>query len=148
MTAIDDIRDELALLDHWEERYRYIIELGQALPPLSAEQKTSQNQISGCTSQVWLDYEVCYNEQGEKKLHFWVDSDAFIVKGLAALLLIIYQDQSPDFILSFSGQDILQKLGFAEKLSPNRRNGFVAIASHIHHIARQEADKQEVAKTQ
>lgn len=123
---IADIFDDFALLDDWEDRYRYVIELGKALPEMSAELKTDTNKVRGCVSQVWLATSV-----QDGRLHIVGDSDALIVRGLVAILLAIYQDQTPDYIIRTDAREVFTKLGLKEHLTPQRSNGFSSMVERI-----------------
>lgn len=128
---INELLKEFAKLEQWEERYKYIIELGKGLPPMDSSLQTEENKVRGCQSQVWLSVSLT----SDKKLHFVADSDALIVKGLIAILLFVYQDLAPDEILKTSTH-FLVDLGFAQHLSPSRANGLQAMAKQIHYFAK------------
>ncbi|HEV7820358.1 MAG TPA: SufE family protein, partial [Burkholderiales bacterium] len=123
MAKIDEIKDNFALLDEWDDRYRYVIELGKSLAPLSELDRTSENKVQGCASQVWLVRSVKRNEGGEPVLTFVGDSDAHIVRGLIAILLAIYSGQTAERILQADAIKTFDELGFREHLSPQRSNG-------------------------
>jgi cysteine desulfuration protein SufE len=124
---IDDLIEEFAFLGDWEERYRYLIDLGQALPPLLESEKTDFNKVKGCTSRVWL--KVDPPESG--RFVFRADSDAHIVKGLAALLVRLYSNRCPDDIAEIDARDVLTRIGLSEHLSPQRSNGLNAMIARI-----------------
>jgi len=121
-----EIHDDFALLDDWEDRYRYVIELGKALPEMSEGLKTEANKVRGCASQVWL-----ATSADNGRLHIIGDSDAHIVRGLIAILLAIYQDQAPDYILATDAREVFAKLGLKEHLTPQRSNGFSSMVERI-----------------
>ncbi|MBQ8660724.1 MAG: SufE family protein [Alphaproteobacteria bacterium] len=123
---ISELIDNFEFLDGWEDKYRYIIELGEKLPPLAQEFHAEEWKVRGCQSQVWL---VPHRENG--RLRFEGDSDAMIVKGLIAIVLMIYNDKSPEEIKSIAVDDIFAKLGLAEHLSPSRRNGLISMTEKI-----------------
>lgn len=125
-TEIEDIVDEFDLLGDWEERYRYLIDMGKALPEMPAADRTEDTKVKGCVSQVWLVTE----PQGEA-LVFRADSDAHIVRGLAALLLRIYSGRTKDEILSVDAREVLKRIGLAEHLSPQRSNGLASMIGRI-----------------
>ena len=135
MASFDDIADNLGFLDDWEDRYRYLIELGQALPPLDALQKTQANKVNGCISQVWLvvDEE---NADGQQLLKFSGDSDAMIVKGLVAILVALYSGKSAGDIAAIDAIAELDALGLREHLTTQRSNGLVAMVERIKAEAR------------
>lgn len=127
---IDELIENFELLEDWEDKYRYIIDLGTKLEPLDAAYKTEEWKVRGCQSQVWL---VPSKEGG--RLHFNGDSDAMIVKGLIAIVMMIYSDKSPAEIKSIAVEDIFAKLGLSEHLSPSRRNGLIAMTEKIKYYA-------------
>lgn len=127
---ISELIDNFEFLDGWEDKYRYIIELGEKLPPLAPEFHAEEWKVRGCQSQVWL---VPHRENG--RLRFEGDSDAMIVKGLIAIVLMIYNDKSPEEIKSIAVDDIFAKLGLQEHLSPSRRNGLISMTEKIRQYA-------------
>lgn len=130
---IDELTDTFELLTDWEDRYRILIDLGRKLPPLPESDKTEQNRVQGCTSMVWLVDEV---EPGNPPhLHFRSDSDSFIVKGLLAIILMVYSGRTPQEILSTDIKDVFTRLGLEQNLSPNRRSGFFATVERIKALA-------------
>lgn len=136
MAAIDDIIDNFAVLDDWDDRYRYLIELGRELPPLAAAAHCDANKVRGCASQVWLETQLRPNGAGGPVLSFVGDSDAHIVRGLIAVLLAIYSGKSARDILDTDAVAIFGKLGLREHLTPQRSNGFRAMVDRIHADAR------------
>lgn len=131
---IEELIENFELLEDWEDKYRYIIDLGAKLPPLPEEFKTEQWKISGCQSQVWLVPETVV-ENGEKHLKFRGDSDAAIVKGIIAIVLSIFAHKTPQQIKEIAVENIFVKLGLAENLSPSRRNGLAAMTDKIRFYA-------------
>jgi cysteine desulfuration protein SufE len=129
--SFEDIRDELALYDDMEDRYRALIELGRALEPMPAALKTDATKVRGCSSQVWLHAQM----QTTGTLHFLADSDAHIVRGLVAVLLSLVQDCTPQAIAQVDARARLAELGLAGHLSPTRTNGFAAMAAKVASIA-------------
>ncbi len=127
---IDELIENFELLDDWEDKYRYIIDFGNGLEPLDEQFKTEEWKVRGCQSQVWL----LPSRQGDK-IHFRGDSDAVIVKGLIAIVLMIYSDKSPSEIKAVAVEDIFAKLGLGEHLSPSRRNGLIAMTEKIKYYA-------------
>ena len=126
LMTLNNLLEHFSLLDDWEMRYRYIIDLGQALEPLQTQEYADTHKVSGCVSQVWL---IC---EGDKQcLTFRGDSDAHIVKGLISILLTIYSGKSATEITSINSQKIFTQLGLGEHLTPQRSNGFYSIAIRI-----------------
>ncbi len=128
----DDILDTLGFFDSWEDRYKYIIDLGRELPPLPDALHTDDRLVRGCQSQVWID-----TRQEDGRLQLAVDSDAFIVKGLLAVILAAYNDRTPAEILAFDIEDYFQRLDLLRHLSPTRGNGLRAMVQRIREIAAQ-----------
>jgi len=120
-----DIIDEFSLFEDWTERYKYIIDLGRDLPQLDADEMVEANLVKGCQSQVWL---MAREEDG--KVMYRVNSDAAIVKGLAALLVRVYSNQTIETILD-TEPEFISKIGMHEHLSPTRSNGLVAMLKQI-----------------
>ena len=136
MAGIDEIIDNFSLLDEWDDRYRYLIELGRELPPLAAAAHTDANKVQGCASQVWLDTNVRPNGAGGPVLIFEGDSDAHIVRGLIAVLFAMYSDRSANDILSTDAIALFERMGLREHLTPQRSNGFRSMVERIHSDAR------------
>lgn len=134
LMTIEDIRADFALLDDWEDRYRYVIELGRALPPFPEEKRTEANKVRGCASQVWLATrrvgEVGKPSSGDT-LEMQGMSDAHIVQGLIALLFIIYEGKTLDEILKTDAEAIFASLGLKEHLTPQRSNGLASMVKRI-----------------
>ncbi len=128
----DDIVDSLAFFDSWEDRYKYVIDLGKELPTLEDSKKTDEHIVRGCQSQVWIDSRV---ENGS--LWFDADSDAFIVKGLLAVVLAAYNGKSPRDIIEFDIEHYFDQLGLLKHLSPTRGNGLRAMVQRIQAEAKQ-----------
>ncbi len=127
---IDDIVENFALLDDWDDRYRYVIELGRGLTPLPDADRTDSNKVQGCTSQVWLATTV---RQGAAApvLDFLGDSDALIVRGLVAILLAMMSGRTASDILAADPIALFETLGLREHLTPQRSNGFRSMVSRI-----------------
>lgn len=125
-STIEEIVDEFDLLGDWEERYKYLIDMGKALPDMPEEERTDANRVKGCVSQVWL-----VVEPGPDTITFRADSDAHIVRGLAALLLRLYSGRTREEILSVDARDVLRRVGLDEHLSPQRSNGLNAMIGRI-----------------
>jgi cysteine desulfuration protein SufE len=131
MLAIDEIADNFAFLDDWEDRYRYVIELGGTLEPLSEAEHSAENKVRGCASQVWL---VSRAEPGGAEgpvLHFRGDSDAHIVRGLIAILLAIYSGKAASDILRTDAEALFSTLGLREHLTQQRSNGLASMVQRI-----------------
>ena len=129
--TIDEISDNFSLLDEWDDRYRYIIELGRTLAPLPAEAHTDVNKVQGCSSQVWLTTSVRPNGASGPVLTFVGDSDAHIVRGLIAILFALYSDKSARDILAIDPSELFVRLGLREHLSPQRSNGLKSMGARI-----------------
>jgi len=125
--SLDALADEFDLLDDWEERYRYVIELGRELEPLDDAERNDANKVRGCASQVWLVTE----PQADGTLTFRGDSDAHIVRGLIAILLRLFSRRTPAAILAFDPKAAFDRLGLSGALSSQRSNGLAAMATRI-----------------
>jgi cysteine desulfuration protein SufE len=136
MPDIAEIVDNFSLLDAWDDRYRYLIELGRELPPLAAEAHNEANKVRGCASQVWLDTRVRPNGAGGPVLTFVGDSDAHIVRGLIAILFAMYSGRSAKDILATDAVALFERMGLREHLTPQRSNGFRSMVERIHSDAR------------
>jgi len=135
--TLENILADFQLLDDWEDRYRYVIELGRALPPLPEAARTEANRVRGCASQVWLATEVNGATDGAApRLIFKGDSDAHIVRGLIAILFAIYSGRCADEILRTDAQGVFRRLGLAEHLTPQRSNGFASMVERIYTVSR------------
>lgn len=130
LPTTETILDDLAFFDSWEERYKYIIDLGKELPAFPAELQTPERLVKGCQSNVWLEI-----EGNKEKLSFLVDSDAVIVKGLLVLVLAAYNEKSPKDILTFDIDAYFNQLDLERHISPTRGNGLRAIVAKIRTIA-------------
>ncbi|PZA13223.1 cysteine desulfuration protein SufE [Rhodopseudomonas palustris] len=134
--TIDEIRDNFALLDEWDDRYRYVIELGRTLEPMPEEEHSSANKVQGCASQVWLSRKLTRNAAGEPVLNYLGDSDAHIVRGLVAILLTLVSGRTPQQILAAEPIAVFDELGFREHLTPQRSNGLRSMIERIKADAR------------
>lgn len=128
--SINDLIDDFSFLDDWEDRYRYVIELGKDLEPLSEEEHSRANKVEGCVSQVWLVTEP-QRDGSDPHLVFRGDSDAFIVRGLISIVLRIYSGQTASTILATDARNIFEKLGLNEHLSPQRSNGLYSMVERV-----------------
>ncbi|MBV6631887.1 MAG: SufE family protein [Alphaproteobacteria bacterium] len=133
-TDFDDLVETLEFLDDWEERYRFIIDLGKDLEPLPEAAYADENKVKGCMSQVWMTYDKREIE-GQAVIHFAADSDAHIVKGLIAVLIVLFSDKTPEQILAVDIDAAFAQLQLEEHLSPNRRNGFFSMIDRIKTVA-------------
>lgn len=131
MTGIDEIIDNFSLLDEWDDRYRYVIELGRTLPPLADVAHNEANKVRGCTSQVWLVTHVKPDGAGGPVLSFEGDSDAHIVRGLVAILFAVYSGKTAREILDTDAIAIFDTLGLRENLTPQRSNGLRSMVERI-----------------
>jgi cysteine desulfuration protein SufE len=129
--TIETIRADFAMLDDWEDRYRYLIELGRELPPLPEGLRTDANKVRGCASQVWLASDVKREAAGALKLNFKGDSDAHIVRGLIAVLFALFNDRTAGEILSADARALFTELGLVEHLTPQRSNGFFSMVERV-----------------
>jgi cysteine desulfuration protein SufE len=136
MADIAEIIDNFSVLDDWDDRYRYLIELGRELPPLPAEAHNDANKVQGCASQVWLDTVVRPNGASGPILTFVGDSDAHIVRGLIAVLFATYSGKAAQDILGTDAVALFEKLGLKEHLTPQRSNGFRSMVERIRSDAR------------
>ena len=137
MTTIDEIRDNFEILDEWDDRYRYVIELGRTLEPMSDAEHSAANKVQGCTSQVWLSLRIARDAESAPVLTYVGDSDAHIVRGLVAILLTLYSGRKPQDILDTDAIAIFDELGFREHLTPQRSNGLRAMVERIRKDARE-----------
>ncbi|CAD7027693.1 cysteine desulfuration protein SufE [Pseudorhizobium endolithicum] len=135
MATLEQIIDDFAFLDEWEDRYRYVIELGKALPELPEDKRTAQNKVQGCASQVWL---VSHQDGGspDPVLTFEGDSDAHIVRGLVAIVLAVYSGKHASEIAKTDAIEIFDRIGLVEHLSSQRANGLRSMVKRIREEAR------------
>jgi cysteine desulfuration protein SufE len=136
MTTIDEIIENFSLLDDWDDRYRYVIELGRSLAPLPDAIRTDANKVQGCASQVWLGTDIKPDGAAGPVLTFVGDSDAHIVRGLIAILFAIYSGKSARDILATNAVTTFERLGLREHLTPQRSNGFRSMVERIQSDAR------------
>ena len=130
-TGMDELVENFELLGDWESRFAYLIDLGKALPPMDEADKCEDNRVHGCQAQVWMKFD----PEAEGKITISADSDAFIVKGLIAVLLLTYSGKSAKEILNTDGSAVLSKLQLAEHLSPTRKNGLFHMVQRIRKLA-------------
>jgi len=132
----DEIVENFELFDDWEDRYRYVIELGREMAPLPESYKTDSWKVEGCVSQVWLVPDVQRDAEGRDCLHFQGDSDAMIVRGLIAVLRALYGGRPVAEIPQIDAQAELARLGLEQHLSAQRSNGLKAMVRRLHDLAR------------
>lgn len=128
--ALNQVTQDFSSLSSWEEKYQKIISLGRELEVYPEEFRTDDYKVKGCQSQVWLYAKLT----ADKKIHYYADSDALIVKGLAAVLLKVYSDQSPKDILA-TPPHFLEEIGLARQLTPSRANGLNSMTKQIQYYA-------------
>ena len=133
--TLEDIIDNFELLDDWDDRYRYLIELGRELEPLSTSAHNETNKVRGCASQVWLETTVDTSD-GDPRLTFRGDSDAHIVKGLITLVFALYSGKTSSAIVATEAQPVFERLGLSSHLTPQRSNGVRAMVERIKADAR------------
>ena len=136
MTTIAEIEDNFALLDQWDDRYRYVIELGKTLPPLPEADHVEANKVQGCASQVWLITHKKPDGAAGPVLSFEGDSDAHIVRGLVAILFALYSGKPAKTILDTDAGAVFDRLGLRENLTPQRSNGLRSMIERIRAEAR------------
>ncbi|MDD4556431.1 MAG: SufE family protein [Alphaproteobacteria bacterium] len=129
--TLEELSDNFELLEDWEDKYRYIIDLGSKLPIFEEKLRTEEWKVQGCSSQVWLVPTV-----QENKLFFQGDSDAAIVKGLLSIVLMIFSGKTSQEIEKINGETIFTSLGLQENLSPSRRNGLFSMIEKIKYYAK------------
>ena len=130
LPTTNEIIEDLEFFDDWEERYKYIIDLGEHMPKMPAELQTHARLVKGCQSNVWIDVSLDHD-----KLHFQVDSDAIIVRGLLALVMAAYNDKTTEQIRAFNINEYFKKLDLEQHISPTRGNGLRAIVAKIQGFA-------------
>jgi cysteine desulfuration protein SufE len=129
--TIDEITENFALLDEWDDRYRYVIELGRSLPPFPEEARDEAHKVQGCASQVWLVAKAKRNGAGGPVMTFFADSDAHIVRGLIAILLALYSGKPAREILAVDALAVFDRLGLRENLTPQRSNGLRSMVERV-----------------
>ena len=130
MTTIEQISDDFTFLDDWEDRYRYVIELGRTLAPLADADRTPENKVRGCASQVWLKTSIVAGKDGPR-LRFIGDSDAHIVRGLVAIAIALFDGKTAREILGINAQAVFDRLGLSQHLSAQRSNGLRSLVDRI-----------------
>ena len=130
--SVDTLIEDFSFLENWEDRYKYLIELGNQLQHLSDDQKIDEWKIAGCQSQVWIIPHI-----DGKKIYFEGDSDAIIVRGIIAIVFEIFKDKSAQEILDIDVEEIFDKMGLREHITPNRRSGMLSMVDKIKYYAKQ-----------
>jgi cysteine desulfuration protein SufE len=131
LSTIDSIREDFASLEDWEDRYRYVLELGHTLEPLDQASHNERTKVRGCVSQVWLECEPKTNAKDERILHYRGDSDSHLVRGLIAIAIALFSDRTPEQILSVDAVAAFRALGLEQHLTPQRSNGVRAMVERI-----------------
>ncbi len=144
---IEELVDNFSFLDDWEDRYRYLIELGRALDPLNDEERTPSTKVRGCASQVWVISHMA-GRGPDAILTFRGDSDAHIVKGLIAVLFALYSGRKASDILAIDERAVFAKLGLNDHLTPQRSNGLASMVGRIKSDARSASGADEAAVLQ
>ncbi|KAB1085738.1 SufE family protein [Neorhizobium galegae] len=135
MASLEQIIEDFEYLDEWEDRYRYVIELGKALPDLPDDKKTAENKVQGCASQVWLVSHIG-DGSADPMMTFEGDSDAHIVRGLVAIVLAVYSGKTASQIAATDAIEIFDRIGLVEHLSSQRANGLRSMVKRIREEAR------------
>lgn len=138
-TSIAEIMDNFEFLDDWEDRYRYVIELGKELEEISAEERTTTNKVQGCVSQVWLITHSETDRNGEIRLYFKGDSDAHIVRGLIGIIIALFNGKTPTEILKTNLESIFEKIGLREHLTRQRSDGLTSMIKRVYDDATRES---------
>jgi len=128
--SLDEIRESFAFFDDWEDRYKFIIDLGRGLAPMADALKVDANIVRGCQSQVWIDHRL-----QDGRLYFTLDSDAMIVRGLIAIVLAAFDGRTPQAILGYDIDALFKDLDLMRHLSPTRGNGLAALVRRMRDIA-------------
>jgi len=128
----EELIEDFSLFDDWEDRYAYLIELGRKLEPLDPSERVEPNRVTGCVSKVWL-----VHERRGDRLHFRADSDAFIVKGLAAVLVGLFSGRTAPEIRAMDIESLFDRLGLSSHLIPSRRSGFFSMVQRMNALAQE-----------
>ncbi len=131
MTAFEAIREDFSSLDDWDDRYRYVLELGHGLEPLSEAAHNEANKVRGCVSQVWLEKQARTSAAGETILRYRGDSNSHLVRGLIAIAIVLFSDRTPQQILGIDAVGAFRALGLEQHLTPQRSNGVRAMIERI-----------------
>jgi cysteine desulfuration protein SufE len=135
-TTMEDVFEAFELLDDWEDRYAFIIDLGKQLPPFPDSERNEKNFVHGCQSRVWLTH---HYDEADDKLFLLIDSDAIIVRGLAAIILVALNNHEPRELLAIDIDELFERLDLFRHISPTRGNGLRSMISKIRDIASKEA---------
>jgi cysteine desulfuration protein SufE len=133
MMTVEELIEEFAEFEDWQDRYRYLLEMGDDLPDFPEEEKTEANLVQGCQSRVWMTADI--DDSSERKLRLRADSDAAIVKGLIAILVALYDDRPAREVNEVPIESVFQRIGLGQRLSPQRSNGFYAMVNRIRDLA-------------
>jgi cysteine desulfuration protein SufE len=131
LSSFEEIRDDFAALDDWEDRYRYVLELGHTLDSLSEGARNDVNKVRGCVSQVWLECTPTKSADGRIALRFRGDSDSHLVRGLIAIVIALYSERTPEQILAVDALSAFRALGLEQHLTPQRSNGVRAMVDRV-----------------
>lgn len=131
---IQEVRESFELLEDWEDRFQYVIDLGKRLPPLPPDEVSEANRVHGCQASVWLVMDA--SPAGDGRVHLRAVSDAHIVNGLIAIVLSLYNGKTPREVLETDAEAFFKELGLEEHLSPTRRNGLHAMLRRVGELAR------------
>ena len=142
MLSLEEVKDTFEFLDDWEDRYRYIIDLGKGLPNMPDELRADENLVKGCQSLVWI---VMSYEEKDDRVTIQLDSDAFIVRGLIAILMTVFQHRSPSHIVDENVEELFSELDLVSHLSPTRGNGLRSMVSRIKREAQDLLDQRAIA---
>lgn len=141
MHSLEEVKETFEFLDDWEDRYRYIIDLGKTLPNMPADLRVEENLVKGCQSLVWI---VIGYDKNADQVTIQLDSDAFIVRGLIAILMTVFQHQSPDRIVAEDVDELFAELDLLSHLSPTRGNGLRSMVSRIKQEAQDLRDQRAI----
>ncbi|MCY3858467.1 MAG: SufE family protein [Gammaproteobacteria bacterium] len=142
MLTLEEVKETFKFLDDWEDRYRYIIDLGKALPNIADELRAEENLVKGCQSLVWI---VMSYEEKDDRVTIQLDSDAFIVRGLIAILMTVFQHRSPSQIIDENVEALFSELDLVSHLSPTRGNGLRSMVSRIKQEAQDLINQRAIA---
>ncbi|MEL6790865.1 MAG: SufE family protein [Pseudomonadota bacterium] len=135
MQDFQTIADDFAFLDDWDDRYKYLIDLGRSLDPYPEDHRDDAHKVRGCASQVWLTHTVQEDPDGTKTIRLFADSDAHIVRGLVALVLSLYSGKTPAAMANIDAIDALKPLDLHDHLTPQRSNGLSAMIKSVNALA-------------
>ena len=138
-SALDDIRSSFAFFENWEDRYRFLIDLGRSVPALPERERIDANLVRGCQSNVWL---VAHYDHDADQLRLAIDSDAHIVRGLVAVVLAAFDGKSPRAIAEFDVEGLFEELALLRHLTPTRGNGLRAMVAKVRAVAEDQAGKR------